>query len=123
MTYGAIETVNTHEMVPAIIVQDDKSKCFGLQTLTQAQLIEAITWIIEDIIEGKCKNFVSENEIPNKTSFHARILPSIPLRDYLTRFSYYTKCEEDALIYAMIYLDRIGELISDFNFDTFNIHK
>ena len=121
MTYGAVETI-TFEVVPTPI-KEDISKVPVLTTLTRSQLIEAIALIMGDIISMKCKSYTSEDEIPEKTAFHAKVLPSITLGDYLTRFSHYAKCEDDALIYAMVYLDRIGERNPEFSLDTFNVHK
>ena len=121
MTYGAVETI-TFDVVPTPIVED-VPKASLLTTLTRPQLIEAIAWIMGDIISMKCKSYTSEDEIPEKTVFHAKVLPSITLGDYLTRFSQYAKCEDDALIYAMVYLDRIGEKNPTFCLDTFNVHK
>ena len=121
MTCGAIETV-TIDVLPTPIIEDVPRSSIA-KPLTRDQLIEAITLIMADIINMKCKGYTNERQIPEKTAFHAKVLPSISLKDYIARFSHYTKCEDDALIYAMIYLDRIGEKNPEFSLDTFNVHK
>jgi len=123
MTCSAVEAVTTYDMLPLVIADEKLKVKAPLTSLNRDQLIEAIAWIMEDIIKGKCNAFTNESEIPNKTVFHAKILPSISLQDYLTRFSRYAKCEDDVLIYALIYLDRIGESLSQFALDSFNVHK
>lgn len=92
-------------------------------SLSRVQLIEAVACIMRDIIESKCTGFADASEVRFRTPFHARTLPSIPLEDYLERFSRFSKCEDDVLILALIYLDRVGERFADFCLDTFNVHK
>ena len=115
-----VESVN-QEPVPSSVA--DNTKRQTLTTLPRAQLIEAITFIMEDIIQTAGKSFTCASEISNVTVFHASTLPVISIHDYLTRFSFYSKCEDDVLIYALIYLDRIGELIKGFCLDSFSVHK
>lgn len=121
MAYGAVEIV-ADDILQTPIVQE-VPKTTPQEPLTRPQLIEAVTMIMDDIITLKCKAYKSEAEIPNKSLFHAKTLPSISLANYIARFSQYTKCQDDAIIYAMIYLDRIGEKNPEFSLDTFNVHK
>lgn len=121
MTYGAVETL-TYDPLPTII-HEEKPKISPLKFLPRGELVKAIALILDEVIKSKCKDYTDESEISKKSSFHAKTLPSISLEDYLLRFSHYSKCEDDALIYALIYLDRIGEKLSDFSLDTFSVHK
>lgn len=114
------ETTTIYEEIP-LIRNEDKPKVVRSAVLTACQVTQAVAWIMEDIIEGK--GITCESEICNKGPFHARNIPSISLLDYIARFTHYAKCEEDILIYAMIYLDRIGELIKEFSLDSFSVHK
>jgi len=121
MTYGAVETL-TYDPIPTII-QEEKPKLSLPKTLPREELVQAIAWILTDVMKSKCKDYVDESEISTKSIFHAKSAPSISIQDYVARFSHYSKCEDDALIYALIYLDRIGEKLSDFSLDTFSVHK
>jgi len=111
-----------YEMIPTTILEEDQ-KINNVSTLTETQLIEAISWIMNDIIESKCKAFSDASEIPVRTVFHAKTKPQIKVLDYLRRFFNYSKCGEEILICALIYLDRIGERLNDFCLDSFNVHK
>jgi len=75
------------------------------------------------MIEERLGNFSDVSEIPNKTLFHAQKLPSISIKAYLQRFAEHSKCADDAFIMALIYLDKVGELIEDFSLDSFNVHR
>jgi len=92
-------------------------------TLTRAQLIESVALLLEEMIEERCGRYSGPDEIPNKTIFHAKKLPSISIRDYLMRFSTYSNCHEDAFVYALIYLDKVGESVNEFSVDSFNVHR
>lgn len=122
MTCTTVEAHNSDVIIP-LPSPTIKSCPPSSTTLTQSQLVEAVAWIMEDIIEGRGKSFSLESEIPEKTAFHANTLPSIALCDYIARFSHYAKCQEDVLLYALIYLDRIGEFMAGFSLDSFNVHK
>jgi hypothetical protein len=121
MTYGAVQTL-TYDPVPSII-QEEKPKLSVLTSLPRAQLTQVMAWILNELMKAKGKILVDESEISTKSVFHAKVLPSISLEDYLARFSAYSHCEDDVLIYALIYLDRIGEKLADFTVDSFNVHK
>jgi len=121
MTYGAVQTL-TYDSVPSII-QEEKPKLSVLTCLPRAELTQVMAWILNDLIKSKGKDFADESEISVKSAYHAKVLPSISLEDYLERFSLYSHCEDDVLIYSLIYLDRIGEKLTDFTVDSFNVHK
>jgi len=121
MTYGAVQTL-TYDPVPSII-QEEKPKLSVLTTLPRAELTQVMAWILNELMEAKGKIFDDESEISTKTVFHSKVLPNISLKNYLDRFSTYSHCEDDVLIYSLIYLDRIGEKLADFTVDSFNVHK
>lgn len=120
MTITAIQLFPLDEALPIL---ETHSKKPVLPIVTRTQLIEAFVMIIEDIIQGQGKAFACENKITDKTVFHAKVLPSINLRDYITRFFHYAKCQDEMLIMTLIYLDRIGEVVKNFSLDSFNVHK
>lgn len=116
-----IQLLSLEEASPAApILQTGDS---DLSTLTCSQLIEAIVMIMEDIIQGQGKVYACESEIRNKTIFHASVLPSISLHDYIARFVHHAKCQDEVLVFTLIYLDRIGEITKNFSLDSFNVHK
>jgi len=91
--------------------------------LSRTQLVDTVASILEGMIEERMARFTDIKEVPNETVFHAKKLPSISIKDYLTRFAMYSQCHEDAFVYALIYLDKVGENLDDFSLDTFNAHR
>jgi len=101
----------------------NSSKRPPLTSLTTLQLIETVALILEEMIEERFGNFSDVSEIPLKTPFHAQKLPSISIKAYLQRFAENSKCQDNAFILALIYLDRVGDLIEGFSLDSFNVHR
>lgn len=91
--------------------------------LTRQQLVETVSSLLEEMIQGRLANYLTADEIPNKTPFHAQKLPPISIKSYLERFAKFSDCSDDAFIYALIYLDKAGDLFEDFTLDSFNVHR
>lgn len=89
--------------------------------LTRQQLVETVSSLLEEMIQGRLANYLTADEIPTKTPFHAQKLPPISIKSYLERFAKFSDCSDDTFIYALIYLDKAGELCEDFNLDSFNV--
>ncbi len=121
MAASDVETIN-YEFVPPI-PKEEACPPPVPQPITGTQLVDAISMVMNDIIQIKCGAYKTACEIPCKTVFHAKTLPSIKINDYLLRFLQHAKCGEEILIFALIYLDRIGESFSKFSLDSFNVHK
>jgi len=102
---------------------EDNLKILPRNSLSRLELIEAVSGILEEMIETNAKNYTTLNEVSIKTAFHAQKLPTISIKDYLLRFSTYSKCHDDAFVYALIYLDKIGEKNYAFELDTFSVHR
>lgn len=121
MSVQVIPTVpvvaNTHVKVP---LTQTKQLPAGL---TREQLIETVANLLEDIVTERCTRYTSVDEIPNKTLFHAKKLPSISLKDYMKRFGDYSNCHENVFVLALIFIDKLGEDVPDFCLDSFNIHR
>jgi hypothetical protein len=92
-------------------------------SLSRSQLVETVARILDGMIEERFGKYVSVDEVPNRTVFHASKLPPISLKDYLNRFATFSNCNEDAFVYALIYLDKVGDNIEDFSLDSFNSHR
>jgi len=91
--------------------------------LTRQQLVETVSSLLEEMIQGRLANYLTADEIPTKTAFHAQKLPPISIKSYLERFAKFSDCSDDAFIYALIYLDKAGDLFEDFTLDSFNVHR
>lgn len=117
-----IQTVDC-KVLPEIKPKGRTSKSLPQTTLTRTQLIETVASVLEGMIEERCTRYAEISEIPAQTMFHAKKLPSLSIKDYLNRFATYSNCHEDAFIYALIYLDKVGENLNEFSLDTFNVHR
>ena len=81
------------------------------------KLIQKICIILENVI--KLNNTSSSK---NKTIFSCEEIPKISLYDYLYRIQKYLKVEDNTLILALIYIDRICKN-DKYMINACNIHK
>ena len=78
------------------------------------QLIKKISIILEKVIYL--------NKIPKtKSIFNCNFIPNISLYNYIYRIQKYSKVEDNTLILALIYIDRICS--NNFIINYYNIHK
>ena len=87
-------------------------------------LIENITYILKSLIEENKNLYNYKEEISKQKNliFFSKDIPSIPIKDYLYRIQLFTEAEDNTIILALIYLDKICEkawiILSEYN-----IHK
>ena len=80
--------------------------------------------IISDLLNNICEEnkVKSENINKNIKPFMTESIPSLSIKDYLTRLSQFTKINESTIILILIYIDRIGK-INKFILTYRNIYK
>ena len=80
--------------------------------------------IISDLLNNICEEnkVKSENINKNIKPFMTESIPSLSIKDYLTRLSLFTKINESTIILILIYIDRIGK-INKFILTYRNIYK
>mmetsp|Transcript_16042 Transcript_16042/g.16641 ORF Transcript_16042/g.16641 Transcript_16042/m.16641 type:complete len:239 (+) Transcript_16042:48-764(+) len=84
----------------------------SLSTLSNIALVEAMTAIVDEIID---------TEHPaQKSIFDNERIPRISIKDYLMRVVKYCKINKSTLIMSLVYIDRIPPT---FIITMFNIHK
>jgi len=68
--------------------------------------------IISDLLNNICEEnkVKSENINKNIKPFMTESIPSLSIKDYLTRLSQFTKMNESTIILILIYIDRIGKI-------------
>eukprot|EP01016_Furgasonia_blochmanni_P010840 TRINITY_DN1468_c0_g1_i2.p1 TRINITY_DN1468_c0_g1~~TRINITY_DN1468_c0_g1_i2.p1 ORF type:complete len:401 (+),score=130.03 TRINITY_DN1468_c0_g1_i2:3-1205(+) len=93
----------------------EKNKC-AVSDLPS--LIGTLATVFEEMMEETSK-------FPNNivTDFHAKSIPPIGVRDYLTRLSKFTHCSPECFIFALIYIDRFTERHPNFVINSFNVHR
>jgi hypothetical protein len=89
-------------------------------SLSREDIVDCVAGIITDMIQDS-KVYTQPSEIPKLSPFHAKKAPTISVKDYLKRFATHSNCHYDAFIYALIYLDRAGEMYENFTLDSFNV--
>ena len=57
------------------------------------------------------------------TSFSAKSVPGISIKDYLFRIAKCSKCSSESVILALIYIDRLTERHNKFMIKSINIHR
>jgi hypothetical protein len=80
--------------------------------------------IISDLLNNICEENKDKSENINKNikPFMTESIPSLSIKDYLTRLSLFTKINESTIILILIYIDRIGK-INKFILTYRNIYK
>lgn len=88
------------------------------------RLIEKINLILLSIIgENKyLKNYKEETAKQKKMIFYSSNIPTISIKDYLYRIQSLSEVEDNTLILALIYIDKIYEKTSII-LTEFNIHR
>ena len=80
--------------------------------------------IISDLLNNICEENKDKSENINKNikPFMTESIPSLSIKDYLTRLSQFTKINESTIILILIYIDKIGK-INKFILTYRNIYK
>jgi hypothetical protein len=96
----------------------DAYKLNKFQVIETPKIIEVISGVLGEILK-------ETDKIPDQstTSFHAKSIPAISLKDYLTRIAKCSKCSDEVLILALIYIDKITERNKKFIIKSLNIHR
>ena len=87
-------------------------------------LIDNISSILESLIEEN-KNLQNYKELISKQQkliFYSSDIPSISIQDYLYRIHFYSEVEDNTLILALIYIDKLCD-ISSIILSEYNIYK
>ena len=87
-------------------------------------LLNKINQIFKIVLEEneKLKNYPDKLSSRRGVAFNSNYIPSISIKKYLYRIAYYTEIEENTIIMALIYIDRISE-ISKIMLTPYNIHR
>ena len=87
-------------------------------------LLNKINQIFKIVLEEneKLKNYPDKLSSRRGVAFNSNYIPSISIKKYLYRIAYYTEIEENTIIIALIYIDRISE-ISKIMLTPYNIHR
>ena len=84
-------------------------------------LVKKICILLEALIDSNKLRISNKKDIIYNSSFELKRIPFISLYDYLCRIIKYIKIDDDTLIYALIYIDRIHK--NKFIVSSYNIHK
>ena len=98
--------------------QNEESK------IKNSELIQSISYILSKILEEnkKLPNIKEIISKQNKMCFSYNSIPKISIKDYLERIQEYTCIEQNTLILALIYIDRLCT-IGKITLTYYNIHK
>ncbi|CAK64669.1 unnamed protein product (macronuclear) [Paramecium tetraurelia] len=83
----------------------------------ESRLVKGISEILEQLIE------LAEGLDIKDSLFHSQKVPSITLENYMSRIVRYTKCSEECLVIAFIYLSRIQELNQELQLNRQSAHR
>ena len=87
-------------------------------------LLNKINLIFKVVLEEnrKLQNYSDKIMSQKNLSFYSNYIPSISTKNYLFRIVNYTEIEDNTIIIALIYIDRICE-IAKIMLNPYNIHK
>lgn len=89
---------------------------FCTERLGQAEILSAIAQAVSHL--------VSLGNRPHKlTVFHSSAAPPITIQAYLKRLATHTRCTDECLVLAVVYIDRIMRLWPDFVVSAMNVHR
>ena len=106
--------------------------CYGksteLNTTEEIQvnepLLNKINKILNIVLEENknLKNYKEKKSSQKNMSFDSNKKPSLSIKDYLYRIQNYTEAEDNTLIIALMYIDRLSH-ISSIILTPYNIHR
>ena len=103
-------------------------KSAELNTSEDFQVNESLLKIINKILsivikENKnLRNYEEKKTLQKNMSFNSNKKPSLSIKDYLYRIQNYTEAEDNTLIIALMYIDRLSQ-ISSIILTPYNIHR
>jgi len=83
------------------------------------QLLELIADLLTEII----KNTANLNQEANISIFTAKQMPTISLKDYLSRLAKFCYCSQEAFVVALIFLNRLTSFNKSFTLNSGNVHR
>jgi len=96
------------------------------EAYTANKLAVVDSYRLADVIASVLSEILKETDqtVDNYTTvFHAKSVPSVSIKDYLYRIVKCSKCSQECLILALIYIDRINERNKNFIIKSVNIHR
>ena len=109
-------------------IKSGNDKSTVISTTEDLQVNETLIYKINKILslvleENQTLNNYKEKLISQRNmSFTSYNKPSLSIKDYLYRIQNYTEAEDNTLIVALIYIDRLSE-ISSIILTPYNIHR
>lgn len=89
----------------------------SLRPIATDQMAELISDLLIEIMQSCSKSSESVS------IFTAKELPKISLKDYLKRIAKFSYCSQEALIIALIFVDRLTSFKKNFHLNNGNIHR
>ena len=86
------------------------------------KIIEKISELFTEICDENKSDFSPNNSNTLMKPFISKHIPSISIKDYLTRLYKYSKINNSTIVLILIYIDKICN-INNFKLSYFNIHK
>ena len=86
------------------------------------KIIEKISELFTEICDENKSDFNPNNSNTLMKPFISKHIPSISIKDYLTRLYKYSKINNSTIVLILIYIDKICNL-NNFKLSYFNIHK
>ena len=96
----------------------------SIESKINESLLNKINLIFKVVLEEnkKLQNYSDKIMSQKNMSFYSNYIPSISIKNYLFRILNYTEIEDNTIIIALIYIDRICEM-AKIMLTPYNIHK
>ena len=120
MDSGTPENLNEDSLV----LQGEAISYEKAYTLNNCPLIDIFD--LADVVSLVLSEILRETDRSTDfyvTVFHSKKIPGISIRDYLVRIIKCSKCSEESLVLALIYIDRLTERNKKFIIKSLNIHR
>lgn len=84
------------------------------------QLIELIAEVLSEIVQTTA---ALTHKDANISAFTAKKLPTVSIKDYLSRLAKFCYCSPEAFVLALIFIDRLTSFNKTFRLDSANVHR
>ena len=99
----------------------DYSEIYGLWNFGEVPASEKLTILLAKILQSMVD--INAGRVPQKSVFNSAKIPGISIENYLKRIGSFSHCSIEAMVFAVIYIDRYLEALPELFIHAQNVHK
>ncbi len=99
----------------------DYSQIYALWNFGEPPTVERLTTLLAKVLQSIVD--INVGRSPQKSIFNSAKIPGISIENYLKRIGSYSRCSAEAMVHAIIYIDRFLEAQPEMFIHPQNVHK